>query len=87
MQHNKYNEIYTLIDNNINVLLTGEAGAGKTTIIRNIATALNLKFYSIAMTKQTTLNTLLGFISTAIVKSFLASMYFSRKQLQTTLFS
>ena len=63
MQHNKYNEIYTLIDNNINVLLTGEAGAGKTTIIRNIATALNLKFYSIAMTKQTTLNTLLGFIS------------------------
>ena len=63
MKHNKFDEIHTLVDNSINVLLTGEAGSGKTTIIRGIATALDLEFYSIAMTKQTTLNALLGFIS------------------------
>jgi len=63
MQHNKFNEIHKLIKNNIPVLLTGEAGSGKTTIIKNIAKDLDLPFYSIAMTKQTTLNALLGFIS------------------------
>ena len=61
--HNKQKEVQKLIEANINVLLEGEAGSGKTTILKNIAKDLNLIFYSTPMTRQTTLNSLLGFIS------------------------
>ena len=63
MKHSKYNEVYTLVKHNINVLLTGPAGSGKTTILKTIAEDLGLDFYVVSMTRQTTLNALLGFIS------------------------
>ena len=61
--HSKYPEVRTLIENNINVLLEGGAGSGKSTIIKQVAEDLSLDFFSISMTKQTTLNALIGFIS------------------------
>ena len=61
--HAKYDEVTKLIKANIAVLLTGEAGSGKTTLIKDIAEDMKLKFYTISMTRQTTLSHLLGFIS------------------------
>jgi MoxR-like ATPase len=61
--HSKFPEIETLVDAGISVLLTGEKGSGKTTLAKQVAEKLGLKFYSMSMTRQTTLSHLLGFIS------------------------
>lgn len=61
--HHKFNEIKTLIEAKQAVLLTGEKGSGKTTLAMQMAETLNLPFYSMPMTRQTTLSHLLGFIN------------------------
>ena len=63
MNHEKHNEVVSLIKSNIPVLLTGERGSGKTTLIAGAAKALGRKFYSLSMTRQTTLSHLLGFMN------------------------
>lgn len=63
MKHEKQAEIEKLIKHDMNVLLEGPAGTGKSTIIKNVAEELEFDFYSISMTKQTTLNALIGFLS------------------------
>lgn len=63
MKHVKFKSTKTLIENDIPVLLCGPAGSGKTTMAMHIADALDLKFYSMSMTKQTTVNAIIGFIS------------------------
>lgn len=62
-QHHSHDEVVQLIQANIPVLLTGEAGSGKTTLARQIAEEMKLEFYSMSMTRQTTLSHILGFIS------------------------
>lgn len=61
--HSKQDEIETLVKAGMNVLLEGERGSGKSTMIKNVADKLEYKFYTTSMTKQTTLNALLGFLS------------------------
>lgn len=63
MKHSKISEIKSLVEADIAVLLTGERGSGKTTICMQVAEMLELKFYSISMTRQTTLSHLLGFVN------------------------
>jgi MoxR-like ATPase len=63
MKHARYEEIHTLVKNKIAVLLTGDAGSGKTTLAKQLAEDMKLHFYSISLTRQTTLSHLLGFIS------------------------
>lgn len=63
MKHHKFAEARTLIDAGIAVLLTGEKGSGKTTLARMISEDLELEFYSVSMTRQTTLSYLLGFMN------------------------
>lgn len=60
-QHKKYEFVKTLIDNGVSVMLEGEAGSGKTTILMNIAKDLGLGFYSITGTQQTSVANLIGF--------------------------
>lgn len=61
--HFKFKEAKTLVEANQPVLLTGEKGSGKTTLAMQIAKELSLKFYSVSMTRQTTLSHLLGFMN------------------------
>lgn len=61
--HQKFEEVLTLVNANIAVLLTGEAGSGKTTLANMVSEHMELDFFSISMTRQTTLSHLLGFIS------------------------
>jgi MoxR-like ATPase len=61
--HAKYDEVRKLIEANIAVLLTGEAGSGKTTLAMHISEDMKLKFFTMSMTRQTTLSHLLGFVS------------------------
>lgn len=62
--HYKFEEVKLLVDKGVYPpLLTGEKGSGKTTIIMQVAEALDLKLYVMAMTRQTTLSHLLGFVS------------------------
>ena len=61
MEHKKFVETATLVDAGIPVLLTGERGTGKTTLAMNVAKKLGLSFFSLSMTRQTTLSHLLGF--------------------------
>lgn len=61
MLHHKFDEVQIIVDANIPVLLTGEKGSGKTTLAKQVSEHLELPFYSISMTRQTTLSHLLGF--------------------------
>lgn len=61
--HHKHDEVKTLVEHNMPVLLTGEAGSGKTTLAKQIADEMQLEFASMSMTRQTTLSHILGFIS------------------------
>jgi MoxR-like ATPase len=63
MKHYKYDEVKTLIKNDINTLLVGESGSGKSTLLLQIAEDLDYTFSSITMTRQTTVSNLLGFMS------------------------
>ena len=63
MNHNKFDEITTLVNAGIAVLLTGEKGSGKTTLAKQTAEHLNLPFYCVSMTRQTTLSHLMGFVN------------------------
>lgn len=73
MRHNKFQECLTLVKAGIPVLLTGEKGSGKTTLAIQVAKELDLPFYSVSMTRQTTLSYLMGFmnVSGAYVPSLL----------------
>ena len=62
-RHSSYDTILVLVQNNIPVLLVGEAGSGKTTLATQISEEMELMFHSISMTRQTTLSHILGFIS------------------------
>lgn len=63
MKHNKYSEVVTLVNASVPVLLTGERGSGKTTLAKDVAEYLKLEFFSMSMTRQTTLSHLLGFMN------------------------
>ncbi len=62
-KHHKYGEVKTLIDAGQPVLLTGEAGSGKTTVAKSVAEENGMQFRSMSMTRQTTLGHILGFMS------------------------
>lgn len=62
-QHAKFDYVKALVENKMQVMLEGEAGSGKTTIIMEVAKALNLHFYSVTGTQQTSVANLLGFLS------------------------
>lgn len=61
--HAKFNEVRTLVNASIPVLLTGEKGSGKTTLAKQVAEDCKMRFFSMSMTRQTTLSHLLGFMS------------------------
>lgn len=63
MKHNKFDEVLILANAGIPTLLTGEKGSGKTTVAMQVADGLRIPFFSVSMTRQTTLSQLLGFMS------------------------
>ena len=63
MLHHKFDEVLTLVQASIPVLLTGSKGTGKTTLAMQVAEHLKYTFFSMSMTRQTTLSHLLGFIN------------------------
>ncbi len=63
MNHSLFNKVLDIVKTHTPVLLSGPAGTGKTTIALNIAKTLNLDFYMIGFTKQTTVSNILGFLS------------------------
>ena len=63
MRHNKHEEIKILVENNINVLLSGPAGSGKSTLIQNVCDELDYELRFISCTLQMTISHLLGFRS------------------------
>lgn len=62
-KHIKYAEAKTLVTAGIPIMLTGEKGSGKTTLVEQLAKELKLQFYCMSMTRQTTLSHLLGYRS------------------------
>lgn len=63
MKHNKFDEAHTLVQHGLSVLLTGEKGSGKTTLATQVAEEMGIPFFSVSMTRQTTLSHLMGFMS------------------------
>lgn len=63
MKHKKFEELKILTSAGMPVLLHGERGTGKTTLVRQVAEDLALEFYVLSMTRQTTLSHILGFMN------------------------
>lgn len=63
MEHEKQKEVEILMTNNIPVLLVGEAGTGKSTLLMNVAKKANRPYSFIAGSRQTTVSSILGFMS------------------------
>lgn len=61
--HHKHEEVSTLVSADVAVLLTGERGSGKTTLAKDVASTLKLDFFSLSMTRQTTLSHIMGFMN------------------------
>jgi hypothetical protein len=45
LQHRQFSELVTYVASGVNVWVTGTAGAGKTTAVKNVAKALGLKYF------------------------------------------
>ena len=63
MLHKTFGEVHKLVAANQPLLLVGEKGSGKTTLAKQVVEDLNLPFFSLSLTRQTTLSHLLGFLS------------------------
>lgn len=63
MKHKAYDKVIKLVKNNIPVLLEGEAGTGKSTIFKDIAQELELEYFPMIITRQTTISSLIGFMA------------------------
>jgi GTPase SAR1 family protein len=63
IRHSKFKEAIALVGAGLSVLLLGDRGTGKTTLAEQVAEELKIKFYTISMTRQTTLGHLLGYRS------------------------
>lgn len=63
MKHSKYNFVKQMVNTGCPVLLEGPAGSGKTTIAQQLSEDLKLPFSALSMTKQTSMNAIIGFIS------------------------
>lgn len=63
MYHSKFKYTKKVIESGMSVLLTGEAGSGKSTLAMQIAEEMDLDFYTMSGTKQTSVNAIIGFIS------------------------
>lgn len=61
MRHEKFEYVKKVVEHGMPVLLEGEAGCGKTTIAIQIAEDLGRPFSSMSMTKQTSVNAIIGF--------------------------
>ena len=62
VQHKQFETIFNLIANNMNVMITGEAGLGKSHLLSQIAKGLDIPFHSMSVNSQTTKTDLLGFV-------------------------
>ena len=63
MYHSKFNYVKKVVEADMAILLIGEAGCGKSTLAKQISEELQLNFYGMSLTKQSTVNSLLGFVS------------------------
>lgn len=73
MKHTKFEYIYKVVNHGLPVLLLGEAGTGKSTICEQVAEKLGRQFSAIGLTKQTSKNDIIGFIS--INGNYIASQF------------
>ncbi|MBZ0158412.1 MAG: AAA family ATPase [Alphaproteobacteria bacterium] len=62
VQHYLFPKLLKIAARRKNVALVGPAGSGKTTVVHNVATALDLPFYCMSVSMQTTKSDLFGFI-------------------------
>ena len=63
MKHKTFKKVKEFISVGLFPLLEGEAGTGKSTLAKEIANDMDLPFYSMSMTKQTSVNNIIGFKS------------------------
>ncbi len=62
VHHKKFDEVGVVLRNRLNAFLYGPAGSGKSYIAEQIAELLNLPFYSISVSYQTSVSTLMGYM-------------------------
>lgn len=60
-QHFKFEDVLRVISANVNLALVGPAGSGKTSIVHNVANALQMKFYSKSVSAQTGTHEFFGY--------------------------
>lgn len=63
IRHIKYETIKRFLELSLNPLLIGEAGTGKTTVVKQVADDLGQRFETLSLTKQTSVGHIIGFKS------------------------
>lgn len=62
LKHKQLNDLIAMVGANLNVMLTGMAGTGKTKSAQQVAEALKLDFYCMSVGAQTSKSDLLGYM-------------------------
>lgn len=62
LKHKQLNDLIALVGSGLNVMITGQAGTGKTKSAEQVAEALGLAFYCMSVGSQTSKSDLLGYM-------------------------
>lgn len=63
MQHKDFDKLLNLVSNKVPVMMTGDAGSGKTFGAKSVAKALDLDFRIFSFTNETSLGRTMGFMN------------------------
>lgn len=77
MQHRDFDKLLNLVSNKVPVMMTGDAGSGKTFGAKSVAKALDLDFRIFSFTNETSLGRTMGFMNATgqYVRTAVRDMY------------
>ncbi len=76
-QHQKFEQVFTVLSGKMNAFLYGPAGSGKSYIAQQVAETIKVPYYAISVCYQTSISTLMGYMDAngKYIRSLLREAY------------